>query len=327
MDESDNTRNEPLGPVGGVRRAGNPVFVVLVALYVLALLLSIVLVVNGRVELGVQGTLLVLTLGPVALMLAAAQTDRRQRLMLDRVEELSRSVRTLSDQSLLSNDARRVLNRQAERDLLRQAIDEDIRDKNWDAAMVLVKELAENFGYRSDAEEFRHKIEEARAQTQERDVADAIAYLDTLIVERRWDSALADAARIQRLYPDSPRVEGLRGRVEQARASYKADLEGRFQLAAQDGRADEALALLRELDAYLSVSEAMPLREMARGVIGKARDRLGEQFKQSVQDRRWSEAVRIGERIIGEFPNTRMATEVRDVIDGLRIRASEVVGV
>jgi len=36
------------------------------------------------------------------------------------------------------------------------------------------------------------------------------------------------------------------------------------------------------------------------------------------------EAARIGERIIGEFPNTRMAAEVRDVIDGIRIRASEM---
>ena len=53
--------------------------------------------------------------------------------------------------------------------------------------MVLVKELAENFGYRSDAEEFRRKIEQSREQTLERDVAEAIAYLDSLIINRRWD--------------------------------------------------------------------------------------------------------------------------------------------
>jgi hypothetical protein len=193
--------------------------------------------------------------------------------------------------------------------------------------MVLVKELAENFGYRSDAEEFRQKIERAREQTLERDVADSIGYLDSLIINRRWDSALADAARIQRLYPDSPRVDGLKARVEQARESYKAELEGKFQAAAAEGRADEALSVLKELDFYLTPQEAEPLREAARGVIGKARDRLGEQFKQAVQDKRWAEAVRIGERIMAEFPNTRMASEVRDVIDGIRIRASEVVGV
>jgi tetratricopeptide (TPR) repeat protein len=295
-----------------------------VALYALALGLSIMLVASGKTDLGVQGTLLVLTLGPVALLVAHHLSDRRQRVLLDKVEDLTRAVKTLTDQSGLSNDARRVLNRQAERDLLRLAIEEDIENRNWDAAMVLVKELAENFGYRSDAEEFRRKIEQAREQTQDRDVGEAIAYLDTLIINRRWDSAFSDAARVQRLYPDSPRVEGLKDRVDQARASYKTDLERRFMDAANEGRADEAMTLLRELDFYLTVEQAEPLREMARGVIGKARDRLGEQFKQAVQDKRWAEAVRTGERIIADFPNTRMAAEVRDVIDGIRIRASEM---
>jgi hypothetical protein len=306
-------------------RGAGPVFTVLVALYGLALAISIVLALTGWVDLGMMGALLVLTMGPASLVLAWTFSDRRHRLLMDRVEELNRSVKMLADQASLSNDARRVLNRQAERDLLRLAIEEDISNRNWDAAMVLVKELAENFGYRSDAEEFRQKIEEARQQTQERDVGESITYLDSLITARRWDSAMADAARIQRLFPDSPRVEGLKARVEQARASYKADLEARFQVAAQAGLADEALALLKELDQYVSVTEAEPLREIARGVIGKARDRLGEQFKQAVQDKRWTEAVRIGERIIADFPNTRMASEVREVIDGIRIRASEMV--
>jgi hypothetical protein len=310
------------------RKNGNgPVLVILVVLYALAVALSIMLVVNGKYDLGVQGTLLVLTLAPVAFILATAANDRRQRAVTERLDELTRSVRTLVDQSSLSNDARRVLNRQTERDLLRLAIEEDIENKNWDAAMVLVKELAEGFGYRSDAEEFRRKIEHARAETMERDVAEGIAYLDQLIIQRRWDEALGDAARIQRLYPYSPRVEGLKARVQQAQGSYKADLERRFLIAAQEGRADDALTLLKELDPYLTITEAEPLRELARGVIGKARDNLGAQFKLAVQDKRWLDAARIGERIIAEFPNSRMAAEVRDVIDGIRIRASEGVGV
>jgi hypothetical protein len=317
--------DDSLGPVGRSRRSGNQVFVVLVALYVLALGLSIMLVVVGRTEPGIIGTLLVLTMGPVALMVASSMGDRQQRLLLDRVEELQRTVKALADQSTLSNDARRVLNRQAERDLLRMAIEEDIGSRNWDAAMVLVKELADNFGYRSDAEEFRRKIDQARDDTQARDVADAIAYLDSLIIARKWEGAFADAARIQRLYPDSARVENLRGRVEQARMSYRMDLERRFMDAANEGRADDAMTLLKELDFYLTPEQAEPLREIARGVIGKARDRLGEDFKRAVQDKRWTDAVRCGERIIAEFPNTRMAAEVRDVIDGIRIRASEMV--
>ena len=130
--------------------------------------------------------------------------------------------------------------------------------------------------------------------------------------------------RIQRLFPDSSRVLSLRSRVEQAQAAYKADLERRFLMAAQEGHADNALTLLKELDPYLTIVEGEPLRELARGVIGKARDNLGAQFKLAVQDRRWRQAASIGEQIIAEFPNSRMAAEVRDVIDGIRIRANEV---
>jgi hypothetical protein len=232
-------------------------------------------------------------------------------------------VRALNNHASLSNDARRVLNRQAERDLLRLAIEEDIESRNWDAAMVLVKELADNFGYRADAEEFRRKIDQARYQTVDREVSDAIGYLDGLIIQRRWDEALVDAARIQRLYPDSPRVEPLKSRVEDARSLYRKELERRFLQAAQEGRPEEAMMLMKELDPYLTVTEAEPLREMARGVIGMARDTLGASFKMAVQDRQWREAARIGDRIIAEFPNSRMASEVRDVIDGIRMRANE----
>lgn len=308
------------------RSSGHALLVWLGVVYAVALGLSLLLIARGYYPEGTIGALLVLTLGPVAFVMALSHVDRHRRVLLDRIEVLTREVRSLNNQASLSNDARRVLNRQGERELLRRAIEEDIASRDWDAAMVLVKELAENFGYRSDAEEFRTKINLERAQTLDREVADAVAYLDGLIIQRRWDEAIGDAARIRRLYPDSPRVDTLRARVEEARASYKRELERRFLQAANEGRADDAMSLMKELDPYLNVDEAEPLRERARGVINMARDNLGAMFKMAVQDKQWREASRIGDRIIAEFPNTRMAAEVRDVIDGIRARANEAVG-
>jgi hypothetical protein len=305
------------------KQGGNAVLAWLGVVYFVALGLSIMLILRGDYQLGAIGAMLVLTMGPVSFVIALAHVDRTKAQLMERVEELTRTVRALNNHASLSNDARRVLNRQAERDLLRLAIEEDIESRNWDAAMVLVKELADNFGYRADAEEFRRKIDQARYQTVDREVSDAIGYLDGLIIQRRWDEALVDAARIQRLYPDSPRVEPLKARVEDARALYRKELERRFLQAAQEGRPEEALLLMKELDPYLTVTEAEPLREMARGVIGMARDTLGASFKMAVQDRQWREAARLGDRIIAEFPNSRMASEVRDVIDGIRMRANE----
>lgn len=271
---------------------------------------------------GLACMLLTAVLWPILRRLHAPTTATGDALTAQKIEELADAIRVLTDHASLSGDARRVLNRKAEKDLLCRAIEEDIHAEDWDAAMVLCRELADRFGYRMEAEEFRAKIESYRGEAQERRVQDSIARLDGLIIQRRWDVALREAARIQRSFPDSPRVETLRQRVEQARAVYKADLERRFLDAAQAQQVEEAMELLKELDSYLTEHEAEPFREVARGVIGKARENLGAQFKVAVRDKQWPKAAALGRRIVNEFPNTRMATEVREMLDGILTRAN-----
>jgi hypothetical protein len=276
----------------------------------------------GRIFMAAGGLGLIVTIATVPLGFILHGAGSKQHV--GDTTALTRAVERLVDHGSLSDEARRVLHRRHDRELLRQAIQEDIAAEDWDAAMVLVKELAERFGYRSDAEEFRARIEQARFETVQRRVNEAISRLDELIVSRRWDQAAVEAARIGRLYPDSPRVEGLRHRVEQARMLYKSDLERRFLLSAEEDRIEEAMGLLKELDAYLTEDEAGPFREVARGVIGKARDNLGARFKLAVQDRRWDRAAQLGDQIVDQFPNSRMANEVRGMLDNIRGRLRQM---
>lgn len=302
-------------------RGNSPVVLATAALFAL-LLIALSLVLINRPEM--QGSALiaiacVLGLMPISLMAAyrsgaAAAIDRR-------LAELSLAIERFTQEGGLSESARRVIHRRQEREILRRAIEQDIQAGDWDAAMVLVKELAERFGYRHDAEEFRSRIERVRAQTTDAKVVDSLQKLDDLIRGRVWAEAYAEAARIQRLYPDSHRVHALRERVDEARAIYRKELERGFLLAAERERIEEAMELLKELDQYLTPTEAEPYKEVARGVIGKLRENLGVRFKLVVQDQRWDEAVSVGERIIREFPNTRMAAEVRELLPTLRDRA------
>jgi hypothetical protein len=271
---------------------------------------------------------LVVLLGllPVAAMLGSHRRPLRQmRSVVERrFDDVVSELAHVREESALSDDARRVLNRSRERELLRRAILEDIDAGDWDAGVVLSNELADRFGYRSDAEEFRARIEQARADTLKRQVDAAISLLDGLIVQRRWEAASLEAARIARLYPESPRVRGLRERVDAARRHYREDLERRFLQASRDDDIEAAMKFLKELDHYLTPAEAEPFMEVARGVIGKARQNLGAQFKLAVQDRRWSDASYYGAKILDEFPNSRMAAEVRPAIDGIRERAAKM---
>ncbi len=276
------------------------------------------------VAMGLLGLVLVGATAPLSLARTRMAGGRDHEMLIREIRNLHKAIVHMAEEQALSDDARRVLNRERERRLLCDAIEEDMMNENWDAAMVLVKELAERFGFRAEAEDFRERIEQARFATMERRVGAAIQNLDRLIRERRWQEAERESARIARLYPDSPRVEGLRHRVHQARQQYKEDLERRFLTCAQEEKIEEAMELLEELDQYLTEQEARRFEEVARGVIGKARENLGAQFKLAVHDRQWKLAAELGTRIIDQFPNTRMAEEVRSVIDGIREKAATI---
>ncbi len=234
----------------------------------------------------------------------------------DKVEELSDTVREMAAHSALSQDARRVLFRKQERALLVQAIDEDLREGQWDAATVLVNELADRLGYKAEAEAYRAKIGDYRA-----------GRVTIAVPAPKTDDVVAEVPVAVNGVPPVERsvVTGAAVQVESpsaaARTAQKQELEQRFMAAAAQGRAEDAMSVLAELDQYLTPEEAQPLLEIARGVIAKTRDTKGEQFKAAVQEKRWREAVTVGEEIVSRFPNTRMASEVRDVIDALKSRA------
>ncbi len=292
-------------------------------LYGGVLIFCIALVISNRAglrEVGVVGGVIAIALFPMALRASADAHAPSSRETFDRV---SRAIERLGHEGGLSETAKRILHRKQERDLLRTAIEQDISDGDYDAAMILVQELADRFGYRADAEEFRARIERVRAQSRDAQVIQALSGLEELIRHRKWTDAFAEAARITRLFPESHRVDRLRERVADSRERYKQDLERRFLLCSQRDEIEQAMSILKELDQYLTEAEAEPFREVARGVIGKARDNLGVRFKLAVQDRHWHDALEVGERIISEFPNSRMAQEVRDMIDMLRDRATK----
>src|SRR5690606_31279697 len=100
-------------------------------------------------------------------------------------------------------------------------------------------------------------------------------------------------------------------------------LRARFTDAAERDRIDEALSLMKELDRYLSREEGEQFAPLAQRVITRHRERLSGEFRQAVQERRWADASRTGEVIIRDYPNTKMADEVRSMIDLIRTRATQ----
>ena len=111
------------------------------------------------------------------------------------------------------------------------------------------------------------------------------------------------------------------GQTVKHRDEHKKVLLSRWDEAVKKNQIDEGIEILQLLDNYLSPKEAAALEESARGVFRAKLSSLGVQFKMLVTEKKWGEALRIGKEIIDEFPNSRMAQEVRDKLGVLEGRA------
>ena len=264
---------------------------------------------------GGVGLVFVAAAAPLAILLAGAGGRFRDEATIRRL------LQALHENSMLSDNAKRVLFRDRELQLLRNAIEDDIARGNHNAAITLCDEMSALFGQRQEAETFRSRIAQARTQQYELEVQAALDQFDASLEECNWAAVHQQASRIRRLYPDSHLVSGLDQRIEESRNQHKTDLEARFLEAADLDDPEAAMRLLKQLDRYLSHDEAHRLAGVAQEVIHRHRDSLGKRFREAVSGHQWSEATQLGEAIVAEFPNTQMANEVRPMIEVLRSRS------
>ncbi|MEM1212373.1 MAG: hypothetical protein AAGI68_08755 [Planctomycetota bacterium] len=230
---------------------------------------------------------------------------------------------SINERLLLSDTAKRIAYRHEDLALLRRTIQHDIDKHDFDAAMVLVHEIGATYGYLEEAEAFREQINAARTAEIDEKIKQAMAKLDGMLKRHAFDTATVEALKIQRLFPDTPKVADVQQRVARARAEYKEELEQRLIEADERDDVDGAMEIIKQLDSYLTVSEAAKFREVARRVIAKKRENLGTQFELAIHDHEYTRAVRVGEQFIADFPNTRRADEIRGMLDLLRQRAKE----
>jgi len=223
----------------------------------------------------------------------------------------------------MSENAKRILFRDRELQLLRKTVHEDIARGDFHAALVLCDQMANVFGAVEEAEEMRTKVQEIIHQHHEERIREEMQQLKSLLDARQWVEAYQYAARLRRLFPESPLLHEIEQRIADVRTEYRHNLEDRFLKSAKDDNVEQAMVLLRELDGYLTPEEARKFRDTATSVIRTYRDSLGARFKMAVSDHRWQDATEFGEELVKQFPNTKMAEEVSEMLETIRTRAVE----
>lgn len=284
--------------------------------------------VGGVVAIG--SGLLVCTLALIlhAIMIVAskaeANVNRINNVLLDLHEAMQRIeplAKTIAESSQISDAVRSITHRESEREALRQAIREEMYGGDWEAATYLINEMERRFGYRQEAETLREELAGARVMTIEEKITEAVSHIDKMMAEHRWERARVEIERLIKLFPRHERVLGMSKDLARRREAHKQELLTRWKQALERNEIDEGIAILTDLDQYLTREEAQQLQDSARGVFKARLLNFGVQFGLAVSEHRWRDALEIGLQIRQEFPNSRMAQEVSDRIEVLRIRA------
>ncbi|MBI1373047.1 MAG: glucose 1-dehydrogenase [Phycisphaera sp.] len=121
-------------------------------------------------------------------------------------------------------------------------------------------------------------------------------------------------------------VAALPAKIAATRTAFKDSLLKNFKEAFDREDMQRAMALLEEMDKTLTPEEAAPYAEMAREVLHAKKENLGVRFKMSMEDKDWIQALRVGEQLVKEFPNSAYAKEVEGMINKLRERAARQMG-
>jgi negative regulator of replication initiation len=238
--------------------------------------------------------------------------QEHQNNQLDHLEQLA----SLSDQ------AKSLIYHEQELEALRETLNAMVLKQDYHSAETVLKRMDERLGLGEEAATLRSEIENARKATKDEKINTAADRVQSLLDRQDWAQARREANRLKQLFPDHPRITALPKTIKTAWNRYKAHLLKSYGEAVRVNDVEKSIELLKELDKYLTPQEGSALAESARDVFKKKLHNLGVQFAIAATDQQWQRAVETGEEIIAEFPNTRMAREVREKLPMLRSFAS-----
>jgi len=242
------------------------------------------------------------------------------RRMLTGQTQTEAVLTNINENLLLSDAIKSIAFRQKDRSVLELAIREDLRLEHWDSASWLIGELEKRFGGKQEAQGLREEMARAQSSTIQEKFDAAIKNLDSLWMIHHYKEAQQLEDSLIKRFVNSEKVKALKGATERRRQSHKKELLVQLDKANQENDLDRGVEILKLLDNYLTPTEAAALKESARDVFRARLHNMGVQFSLYVTEKTWDKALKIGKQIIEEYPNSRMAQEVREKIHALESR-------
>jgi len=238
-------------------------------------------------------------------------------------EQQNRHLQVIAENVQLSDTARAIAHRVKERTALRLAINEEIIKGDFEAAYALVEQLEARHGYRNEAARLRREVDLSHQQEDNHKLHEDVERVHARLAAQDWDAARREMDRLLSEHPENQEVRELPKLFSKRRGEHKRRLLKEWDESVQRNEVDRGIAILKELDQYLTANEAAALEESARGVFRAKLHNLGVAFSMALTEHNWPEALDVGRQIVEEFPNSRMAREVLERMEALEKRAAE----
>ena len=233
--------------------------------------------------------------------------------------EKNRAVLTQINQNTrLGEKAKAITSRDADQQSLRETVFDKLQQLDFDATYEIIDEIANSTAYQELAKQLRTQADKYRDATDQERLNQVIAHIEKLFENYQWAKASILIERLIKAHPKSEKVKAMRQTLLDKKQERKKVLLNAWDDAVKRQATDRSLEILRELDMYLTPNEGLALQEAAGDVFRNKLHNLGVRFSMAVSGKQWDAALQTGREIIRDFPNSKMAGEIREKMDILK---------
>jgi hypothetical protein len=241
----------------------------------------------------------------------------------DDLEKLHQTLNQLNQGTRLSEKAKAIAFRDSDTQTLREIVFDKLQQKDFDGAYEIIDEIAHSTGYKKLAEQLRIQADKYRNSTDTERLTQSIAHIEKVFDEHQWGKASSQVERLVKEYPTNEKALAMRQLLNEKKDERKKVLLNAWDEAVKRQATDRSLEILRELDQYLTPNEGLALQEAARDVFRTKLHNLGVQFSLAISGKQWAKAHETGMEIIRDFPNSRMAEEIREKVEIIKSHAQQ----
>jgi outer membrane protein assembly factor BamD (BamD/ComL family) len=268
-------------------------------------------------------TLVVIFVSSLKMLDLIDDTNAKTDKVADELEKLRQVVNQVNISTHVSEMAKVIAFRDNDMQTLRDAVFDKLQQKDFDSAYEIIDEIAHKTGYKKLAEQLHLQADKYRDANDAERMNQIISHIEKHLDDHKWAKASAQIELLVKEYPTSDKALAMRQRLLEKKEERKKILLNAWDDAVKRQVTDRSIEILRELDQYLTPNEGLALQEAARDVFRTKLHNLGVQFALAVSGKQWAKAVNTGLEIIRDFPNSRMAEEIREKLDALKIHAGQ----